>query len=94
MFVIQNKVTGTALNVTPRLQVMEELDTLPTTEKLCKAIDCLTSAKVRRNDSIPPEVLKSGKSELPPNLGGPCAFAERKGRFCNARAMPELSRHL
>ena len=56
--------TDTALDATPDLPVMEELDTPPTREELSKAIDSLACGKAPGSDGIPSEVLKSGKEAL------------------------------
>ncbi|XP_047502443.1 uncharacterized protein LOC125047940 [Penaeus chinensis] len=64
LYATQNVVTDAALADTPDLPVMEELDALPTKEELSKAISNLSSGKAPGIDSIPAEVLKSGKPAL------------------------------
>ena len=55
----QNEVSRSKLDSVPDMPIMEELDVLPTIEKLDKAINVLVSGKARA-DSIPPETLKAG----------------------------------
>ena len=55
-------VFSTALDDITAMLPMEELDVVPTQEELSKAIDCLACGKAHRNDGIPPEVLKNGKT--------------------------------
>ena len=43
---------------------MEQLDTYPTQEELCKAIDSLTCGKALGNDGIPPDMIKCCKNTL------------------------------
>ncbi|XP_047490913.1 uncharacterized protein LOC125040403 [Penaeus chinensis] len=64
LYATQNVVTDAALADTPDLPVTEELDALPTKEELSKAISNLSSGKAPGIDSIPAEVLKSGKPAL------------------------------
>ena len=64
LYATQNVVTDAALDTLHDLEVMEELNDLPTMEEVGKAIDCLSSGKTLWKDSIPPEVLKIGKSAL------------------------------
>ena len=54
-------VTDRALENTPSLPVMEELDTPPTVEELSKAIDSLANNKASGKDGIPAEIIKAGK---------------------------------
>ena len=44
------------------LPVMEDLDTHPKQEELCKAIDSLTCGKAPGNDGIPPDLIKRCKN--------------------------------
>ncbi|XP_047489149.1 uncharacterized protein LOC125039353 [Penaeus chinensis] len=64
LYAMQNVVTDAALADTPDLPVTEELDALPTKEELSKAISNLSSGKAPGIDSIPAEVLNSGKPAL------------------------------
>ena len=54
-------VTDRAIENTPSLPVMEELDTPPTVEELSKAIDSLANNKAPGKDGNPAEVIKAGK---------------------------------
>lgn len=56
---IQNTVVDIALDATSDLPAMQELDTLPTTAELSKAIASLASRK-----ALAAGVLRSGKSAL------------------------------
>ena len=47
---------------------MEELNTLPTIDKLEKTITALASGKAPYSNVIPPEVIKEGKPRLLPHL--------------------------
>lgn len=60
----ETSVSQEALDAIPNLPVMEELDATPTVDELEKAINSLKSRKAPGNDSIPPEVIKQGKSVL------------------------------
>ena len=64
LYATQNVITDAALAAIPDLPVMEKLDTPPTEEELSKAINSLASGKSPGSDSIPAEVLKSGKPAL------------------------------
>lgn len=64
LYTTQNMVTDATLDTLPDLPVMEELDALPTLDKLRKAINYLTSGNSPGADGIPPEVLKTGKPTL------------------------------
>ena len=64
LYSTQNIVTDTAPDALHGLQVMEKLDETPTLEELSKAIDILTCGNAPGKDSIPPEVLKRGKSSI------------------------------
>ena len=58
---MQNVITDAALAAIPDLPMMEELDIPLTEEELSKVINSLASGKSPGSDSIPAEVLKSGK---------------------------------
>ena len=50
------------------LPTLVELDEEPSTQELSRAIDSLSSGKAPGEDGIPPEVIKSGKDALIPDL--------------------------
>ena len=54
-------VSDAAIESTPQMPTMDELDTPPTIKELNKAIDSLSSDKAPGNDGIPPEIIKAGK---------------------------------
>ncbi len=64
LYSTQNVVSETALNATPNLPVMEELDILPTEDELGKAVERLSSGKAPGGDGIPSDILKSCKTSL------------------------------
>lgn len=64
LYATQNVVSDAALAAIPDLPVMKELDAPPTVEELSKAIDSLARGKAPGSDSIPAEILKSGKPAL------------------------------
>ena len=57
----ETTVTDRAIENTPSLPVMEELDTPPTVEELRKAIDSIANNKAPGKDGIPNEIIKAGK---------------------------------
>ena len=57
----ETTVTDRAIENTPSLPVMEELDRPPTVEELSKAIDSLANNKALGKDGIPAEIIKAGK---------------------------------
>ena len=60
----ENVIVSSVLDSIVPLPVMEELDTDPTQEELCKAIDSLTCGKAPGNDGIPPDLIKRCKNTL------------------------------
>ena len=61
LYIKETTVTDRAIENTPSLPVMEELDTPPTVEELSKAIDSLANNKALGKDGIPPEIIKAAK---------------------------------
>ena len=60
----ENVVHQSALDAIGHLPLMPELDEVPSTKELSKAIGRLPSGKAPGKDSIPAEVIKSSKSTL------------------------------
>ena len=64
LYSTENTIIDEALDTIKSLPVMAELDTEPTEDDLCKAIDSLKNSKAPGKDAIPPEVIKHGKHAL------------------------------
>ena len=60
----ENIVAATAIDGIQQLDVMEELDVLPSVGELSKAIDSLACGKAPGKDGIPPEIIKVGKETV------------------------------
>ena len=89
----ETTVTNTALENTPPLPAMDELNEPPTIEELSKAIDSLASGKASGSDNIPPEVVKAAKeSSTLHHLLSSCCSAGRKEQCPRTCAMPRSSR--
>lgn len=79
LYSTQNIVTDAALNAIQQLSELEELDAEPTVEELSKAIACLSTGKAPGEDGIPPEVIKSGKEAILPDLHELLCLCWREG---------------
>ncbi|KAI8521282.1 hypothetical protein Bbelb_010360 [Branchiostoma belcheri] len=64
----ENTINESALDSIDTLSVLWDLDAAPTLEEVSKAIDSLRSGKAPGMDGIPPEVIKSAKGVLLPEL--------------------------
>ena len=64
LYSTENNITEEALQSISQLSVLHHLDELPSIVELEEAIDHLSNGKAPGSDSIPPEVIKSGKSVL------------------------------
>ena len=64
LYSTKNNITEEALHNIPQLSVLDQLDKEPSIEELEEALDHLTYGKSPDSDSIPPDVVKSGKPAL------------------------------
>ena len=64
LYATENTVTATALANILTMEIMEDLDTLPTEIELSEAIDKLAPRKAPGGDVIPAEAIKYGKPAL------------------------------
>ena len=79
LYSTQNIVTNDALNRMDSLPMMDDLDSVPTTEELSKAIDMMAPWKAPGSDGIPADLLRNCKSCLLPHLHDILAKCWREG---------------
>ena len=87
----ENVVVSSVLDSIVPLPVMEELNTDPTQEELCKAIDSLTCGKAPGNDGIPPDLFKRCKTPFCSPLLTSSANVGEREPYLKTWEMPRLS---
>ena len=91
LYATLNEVSRSALDSIPGMPIMEELDVLPTIEKLDKAINTLANRKTPGADGIPPEILNTGKPALMQHLYELLCLCGKKAMFLKICGTQSLS---